>query len=185
MMKKMLVLAALVTAGCGEFPLYLNRDEGPAIQTETTGYVMSRTNVGYTVEVPFTFTNTTGRTIYLVHCRPGAGPGGASRVALAMTLERQQEGGWKPAWGSVVPQCLSPAIALQRGETYTDTLQVFAGHHGSNYYPQFDRSEIEGTYRITWRSWYYSWDPATYDWSNPVEREFTTSNRFHLKASGD
>src|SRR5690606_5694753 len=134
-----LALAVLV-AGCASVLEPPERDEDRPLQTDRLTYEIRRENDELRAEIPFTYTNRTGKTVFVVNCQGYAPP----------VLERLVGGEWRPAWAAVTMSCLSPPIVIEPGETYKETLVVYAAEPGTRKAPTFEVAEIEGIYRLVW-----------------------------------
>lgn len=162
---------ALAAAGCST-PRDPGGDDGASpLRTDRTAYTLERTARGLEVDIPFTFTNTTGRTVYVVNCNGIAPP----------SLVKREGRDWVTAWSPAVPLCLSPPIVIEAGTTYADTLDVVAGAPGSNVQPQFMVDEVEGTYRLVWGGVVYDYDADRQGFGEPVPAELRVSNTFVLR----
>ena len=112
----------------------------PLLQTDALTYELVRDDSGFTVSIPYTFTNRTGGSVYLPNCRGG----------FWLHLEREDEGDWHAAWSPFLLLCLSPPIVIEEDEVWVDTLEVWGGLPGGNVWPRFDVADPAGTYRIVW-----------------------------------
>jgi hypothetical protein len=92
-------------------------DDQRLIQTESSAYQLQRKGIALTTEIPHTFTNRTGRTVYLSNCNG----------AFSILLEREDEDRWKTAWAPWRQTCLSPPIVIEANTVFHDTLQF--GEH--------------------------------------------------------
>lgn len=146
-----------------------NRDA--PLQTERAVYELQeddRGNLG--VEIPFSYHNRTGKTVYLVNCRGAVPP----------SLQRWQEGAWETVWSAVRLLCLSPPIEIAPDAVYEDTLRVFAAPHGSNAGPQFEVPEPAGTYRLIWDMAVHDYDFDDPPSGTPLPLSDRVSNSFEL-----
>ena len=114
--------------------------DSPLLQTDSTAYDLVQTENDLHVSIAYAFTNQTGGRVYLVNCNG----------AFALHLERNEGDEWQTAWSPVLPACLGPPIVIAEDEVWRDTVEVRAGLHGSNLFPQFDVADPSGTYRIVW-----------------------------------
>jgi hypothetical protein len=140
-------------------------DDQRLIQTESPAYQLQRKGIALTAEIPYTFTNRTGRTVYLGNCNG----------AFSILLEREDEDGWKTAWAPWRQTCLSPPIVIEANTVFHDTLYVWgAPADSTNISPHFDQDEPSRVYRIVW---------GTGLWFNAVliNRNWRISNRFTLR----
>lgn len=115
-------------------------DEMP-IQTNDLEYELTPDWIGLSVDIPYTYTNRTGRRVYVVNCNGSFG----------IRLIREQDGAWITAWAPVLNLCLSPPIVIEPNATFTDTLFAWGAPPDSTHYgPNFDLADPSGTYRIEW-----------------------------------
>lgn len=147
------------------------REPGHPLQTDRLEYRVRRANDGLATEIPFSYTNETGRTVYVVNCNRIVPP----------VLEKSVKGEWVTAWGAAVPECLSPPIVIEPGAEYVDTLRVFAGLPANNVYPKFRVAEVEGIYRLVWTRVVYDYDTTRPDFGEPLSLEDRVSNEFLLR----
>jgi hypothetical protein len=176
-----LAIAGLVI-GCGPLsgPVTAPPDHGNAplpveapLQTDRLVYQLQRDSGGHVrVEIPFTYHNTTGETVYLVNCRGAVPP----------SLEKWQAGQWVVAWTPVLLMCLSHPIVIESDVVYSDTLRVSAARQGSNEYPQFEVPDLEGTYRLVWPMPVHEYDFDNPPSGRPLPLESRISNNFELRA---
>lgn len=133
------------------------RADGPHYLLEPTGIAG-----GLGVEIPFSYTNTSRRALYLENCNGHVGP----------DLQKRTRGGWATVWGAGRDDCLSRAIVIPPGETFRSTLRVAAYPPGSEISPSFSAAEISGTYRMVWLPYsvrvLWSSDPAVDHMGYPV-----------------
>lgn len=158
------IVAALSLAACE--PVAPDVDGG--IVTGRDSYVLQRTDSGIEGTIDHTFTNRTDETAYVVNCLGGH----------SLSLERWQGGEWVLAWSPVVLGCLSEPIVIEPGGAHSDTVNVFAGHRGSNLYPQFKVREIEGTYRLVWHDIVHDYDDGH---GTPLPLRDRVSNTFRIE----
>lgn len=162
-------LLAPLALACG-LPLDPERETDRPLQTDRLTYTLETVDLGLEVLIPFTYTNRTGDTVFVVNCNGNAPP----------SLEKHESGDWVPAWGAVVDLCLSPPIVIAPGEAYTDTLEVFGGFPDSDAHPQFTVDDVEGVYRLLWRP-LHDYDPDRQGFGEPVPLDDRISNRFRLR----
>ena len=142
----------------------LSLESEPLIQTDSPEYRLQPYGAGWRVQIPYTFTNRTGRTVYLANCNGGFG----------LHLDRDDNGTWRTAWSPVLLLCLSPPIVIGRHARFTDTLCVQGARPGTDVRPEFDLDDPSGTYRIVWDAAYSSSGPD-------IPLEARISNRFVLR----
>jgi hypothetical protein len=133
--------------------------------------MLRRSDLGLEGEIPFSYTNTTGETVYVVNCNEFVPP----------MLEKQEGDMWVPAWGAAVPDCLDPPIVIQPGETYGDTLSIFSAHADRNMVPIFEVEDVEGIYRLVWPDVVYNYDMNRPGFGDPLPVQARISNRFVLR----
>jgi hypothetical protein len=174
MLTKTLLLApaVLLVLGCAPGSEHLlGLQQSPPITTDRATYELAASSIGWETTIGFTFTNPRADAVYLVNCR---------RI-YAIVLEKEVEGRWVPGWGNITPQCLSPAIEVQPGATWTDQVHVFAGLPGSNNRPQFAFEHPQGTYRLVLEP-LVSFDPDRYPFGPSLPLEQRISNSFDIIA---
>lgn len=166
-----IVLAGIVVA-CGA--VTAAEEHGDAsLRTDANVYQLQRDSRGnLTVEIPFTYHNTTGKTVYLVNCNGAVPP----------SLEKWQDGEWVAGWNPVVLLCLSPPIQVPPNGVYEDTLRVLAAPYGSNAGPQFEVADPDGTYRLVWHVALHDYDLDDPPAGTPLPLENRLSNSFDLRA---
>lgn len=147
------------------------RESGLPLQTEGLEYELRSTGQGLEVGIPFSYRNATGQTVYVVNCNRIAPP----------SLEKEEGGQWIHAWSAVVPDCLSPPIVIEPGQTYTDTLRLFAGHPSNNTYPKFEVGDVDGIYRLVWHQVVHDYDEDRQGFGDPLALEERISNAFVLQ----
>ncbi len=148
------------------------RDDERLLQTESLVYELQPDWIGLRTEIPYTFTNRTGRTIYLVNCNG----------VFSAHLERENEGEWKIAWSPVIPLCLSSPIVIDQNTVFHDTLHIWGAppdsiHHG----PNFDLADPSGVYRIVWSTGLTSFDANAQPFGPMIKLDWRVSNRFTLQ----
>jgi hypothetical protein len=125
--------------GCGD-STGLSQPDAPLIQTDAPEYFLQSDWIGWSADIPYIFTNRTGATVQLPNCNGG----------FSLHLERKDRGVWRTAWSPVLLMCASPAIVINRGSRFADTLHVWGAPPSASAYPQFDTEHPSGTYRIVW-----------------------------------
>lgn len=171
-MRKIPILTmAMLLVSC-DLPLESDAIEsGGPLQTDRSEYELRRTDQRLEVEIPFTYTNVTGETVFVVHCDGIAPP----------SLEKRVDDRWVHAWSAVVPQCLSEPIEIGPGATYADTLVVYAGLPTTRLAPQFQVAPVDGVYRLVWHSVVHDYDADRPGFGEPLELAYRVSNSFVLK----
>ena len=90
------ILAAASLSACSQEFLGLGGQEA-RFRPDSPSYTLQTTTNGLRVDIPFAYTNRTGRTLYVVNCNRIVPP----------VLEKLVDDEWVVAWGAAVPQCLS------------------------------------------------------------------------------
>lgn len=171
------MFAAAVCVSCARQPLDLDAAaavEGDApLVTSAGAYVLTESGGGFATEIPVTFHNVTGATLYIVNCRG----------ALAPTLERQTDAGWQRFWTSVQLLCLSPPIVIAPNASIADTVRVWGALPGRNAEPSFRDEDLDGTYRIVLDNVVHNYDAShtAGRFGDPVPLEQRVSNTFRLR----
>lgn len=144
--------AACLAGACARDVSTSDGDAGAAIRTDRLEYAARPVAGGVAFDVPFTYTNRSADSVFLVNCQIGirVGEQVVRRVALAMELEKRSGGAWKPVWGAITDLCLSPPVWVAPGASYTDTLRVFGGRPGGHAGPELEVAEVAGEYRLAW-----------------------------------
>lgn len=168
----LLVGVALALSGCGG-PTLPERDEEAPIQTDRLAYELVPADdglPGVETVIGYEFTNRTGAPLYIVNCNG----------ATAQVLEKRVDGEWVVVWGNVIPQCLSPAIVIEPGQTIPRELEVFGGDPGCNCAPTFTVEERSGVYRLVLPDVLSSFDPDARPFGTPLPKADRVSNEFRL-----
>ena len=163
----------LLSVSCEDHPVAFQAGSIVAFAADQENYTLDRTTDGYRVEIPFTYHNRSGRTIYVVNCNGAAPP----------VLEKNKGETWTVAWSGGAPDCLSPAIEIRNGSTYHDTLHVFAADPTTGIRPRFEDGEPQGTYRLLSNSLLWSFDASTYPFGEDIPVELRQSEPFLLQTS--
>lgn len=166
--RPVLLLALLLACGTPSEP---SEPSDQLIRTDHAVYELRSTEYGLEVEIPFTFENRTGRTVYVVNCHEHT----------TRLLEKRVDGEWVHAWAGAVPLCLSSPIVIAPEATYRDTLQVFAGNPSNNMFPKFEVQEASGTYRLVWYGVLRNYDHDRQGFGDPVPLAQRISNTFQLE----
>lgn len=167
-----LAASSLLLGGCADSGILglVLEDAGTEFRTDSGRYTLGIQEGVATLEIPFTFRNHTGRTIYVVNCNGLAPP----------VLEKREGERWVVAYVPAVPACLSPAIEIRDHETYHGTVHVQAWLPASLHRPKFEVDELEGTYRLVWHGVLYDFDPNRYPFGEEVELELRTGEEFFI-----
>ncbi len=131
-----LVGSALLT-GCG-LPTVPERNPEAAIQTDRLDYSLVLGETDWTATIIAIYTNTTGQTAFLPRC----GTGGPRWV-----LQRHEDSNWESVFGPACPDIFSVPIAVEPGESRTDTIAI---HNpvSTRIVPRIRPDKITGTYRL-------------------------------------
>ena len=155
-------------------------DGTPLLQTESLEYELRSDGIGLSAEIPYVFTNRTGRPVYIVNCRG----------YFLLHLEKEVDGEWTFAWGPGVNACLSDPIVVEANETFIDTISVWGTPPDRiNTGPNFHVDDPDGVYRIVWDDALSSFTedapPVQDDVFSPfgpqIPLEWRISNRFTLR----
>lgn len=137
-----LALAVTLTTGCApegageaETPL-----QGLSFGATQPRYPASWSGEEWAIDVDFSFTNTSGTSLYLPACPDARSP----------ALERWEDGAWVPAYTPPAAECGEPPAAIAAESTWTDTLRVRAGVPADGAAPQLAPGRVEGSYRLVW-----------------------------------
>lgn len=160
------LLVLVPAAACENGPVDIG---SPLLQTEQEAYELRPAGKGFATEIAYEFENRTGGRVYLVNCLGGFG----------LALDRWEGGEWVRAWSPVLRSCLSPAIVIEDGEVFSDTLHVWGALPGTNAGPAFDTADPSGAYRIRWIEAYPS-DRDDLGSAHPIPEEYRVSNSFQL-----
>ena len=167
----LLCSAALLACGDPTGPGEYDALGEPAgfFRTSSTGYRLESGEIAAKGEIPFSYKNTTGRTLYIVNCRGEVPP----------SLEKLEDDEWVHAWSAVTMRCLSAPVVIGPGETYRDTLRVWgAWHDVERYGPNFEVPEVEGRYRLVWHHVLWSFDANAQGFGPEIPKELRVSNEF-------
>jgi hypothetical protein len=136
----------------------IERDAGAAVQTDSLVYHFERQGDRYSVAIPFTYRNDTGRTISIVNCHGG----------LNIGLEKRIDGRWQAFYWPVLLMCLSQPITIARGATYASTARIAGALPGRNTVPDFASAELDGEYRLVWADLVHGYDSDRQDFGDRV-----------------
>ena len=112
----------------------------------------------YRAEIPFRYTNATGRTLVITGCKPPRPP----------LLEWWNGVEWRAAFDHIELLCLSPPFVIAPGTVIVDTLRLMVARDsitptGRRIGPHWEASRGVGEYRLVWSLQ----DPAPRDASDP------------------
>ena len=165
-----LFAAPLLLLGACEDTTMPDLGETALLQTDRDEYVLVEDGAPYTTRIPYTFRNTTGRTVFLANCNGYVAPG----------LQQWDGDEWGPGWSPLENLCLSLPVEIAPGELFEDTLYVFGYGQGGGIYPQFQTPNIEGVYRLSWHRARFDYDAADSS-GTPMPEKYRVSNAFRLR----
>ena len=162
--------AMLALTACSDGFLGIGESDA-TFRPDGEAFTLTATNAQVRGEIPFSYTNSTGRTIYVQNCNRIVPP----------VLEKKIDGAWITVWGAAVPQCLSAPIVIRDGDTYRDTLEVVGGFSDGNVLPKFLAPQIDGTYRMRWENVFWTADHSGYPYNSQIPRDLRTSSEFRIE----
>ena len=170
----LLCAAAMVLSALG-CELTTPEVKDTALVTDGTSFRLDTVTVGgnlwYLGEIPYSFTNRTGSTVYIPNCRG----------SFIVSLEMQESGERVRAWTAIPPLCLSAPIVIESSEVWETTLTV-GGCVVGNCAPRIRLPRTAFTrYRIVWHEALSSYDPNGPPWGERIPLEERVSNRFTLR----
>jgi hypothetical protein len=171
----LLGFAAAFVAGCNDpaspdWPPAITRDTTALFQTDSVAYGLVHRAGAYSMVVDATFTNRTAGPIYISNC------GGATGIYL----QKSTSAGWQIVRSPVLPACLSPPIIVGVGATRDFVVDLVGGEPGSNLYPQYSTTDLNGEYRLLWDGAFSSYD-ANSGTGAPVPESSRVSNHFVVR----
>lgn len=135
-------LAALVAAGCARpADPPAGADARPAIELEADTVVVRTADDELSGTLVATYTNRTGRPVYLGTCGTRDSPG--------FTMDKQVGGRWVLGYDPVCPLTAGPPLEVRPGESRIDTLRL-RDILRPNFYRNFQTPEVPGTYRVAY-----------------------------------
>jgi hypothetical protein len=142
---RMATASFLLLLGCNAITgLWNDRDVTASFQTHHSEYRWEEVSVGdaagLKVNIPFTYTNQRDDTIYIANCE-GRTP---------KRLEMMYQGRWRNVFSPIVGACDDPAITIPPRQTYTVTIVLLGLYPSHGIYPQFETTELDGLFRISW-----------------------------------
>ena len=165
----LLAVPAVLLAACDGVTLPDIGDDA-LLETDRHAYVLVEDGAPFTTQIPYTFHNTTGRTVSLVNCNGYIGP----------ALQKWDDGEWVAGWAATENLCLSAPVEIAPGEVFEDTLHVYAYGYGGRISPQFTTPDVEGTYRLAWYRARIDYDLDSGNGS-PLPASPPVSNPFRLQ----
>jgi hypothetical protein len=163
-------LTILTVAGCASLIEPPGLADDPLLRTSGQVYELEDDGFGLGTEIPYTFTNRTGATIYIVNCNG----------AFGLRLDRWDGEEWVHGWSPAIPQCLSQPIVIEPNGVYASTIHVWAGYPNGDVHPKWDMRDPGGHYRIVWIDALASYQSDTYPFGSQIPEVFRVSNTFLL-----
>ena len=150
--------------------------EDTALVTDGTSFRLDTATVSgnliYRGEIPYSFTNRTGSSVYVRTDCLGS---------IHRGLEMHEDGEWESIMGQVLVACEGAPIVIEPDEVYRTTLKVAACKVGSCA-PKIRLSPNASTpYRIVWYEALFSYDYDEYPPGELIPLEERVSNRFTLR----
>ena len=138
----------------------IDRDTTAPVQTKALVYELTQPQEAwFAAEIPFEFTNDTGRTISIVNCSGG----------LATSLEKNVNGTWVQFYDPALLMCLSPPIHIPSGETFEGTAKIYGALPGQNASPEFGSADLDGEYRLVWGNLVQDYDEDAPGFGKPLD----------------
>lgn len=134
------LLTVALTSACGTPDILQSADVGTPIRTDSAVYHVRTTEYFHDLTIEATYTNLTGKTVYIPGCHSPDPP----------VLEKWQEDKWVTAYAPVVLLCLGSPVIIGAGDVYAYTYRISAART-PNTSPRFEVAELPGTYRLVWR----------------------------------
>lgn len=137
--------SATLASGCRETPVQPDpelRADGDtvAFHTDAASYTLTRGAHGYNGRIVAVYVNRTGKPVYIANCN------GTSTV----TLEKWENGAWRPAYSPPTFLCLSLPMDVPPGGTQqfeVNLADAFARPDGT----RASEAEVRGQYRAVWQ----------------------------------
>lgn len=150
------------------------RDASLALQTDGLRYELRVGDSFWEAEIPFSFTNPTDDSVYVVGCRGPSPP----------SLQRLEDGKWVLGWDPLVFNCLDlPPFSIGPRERYSGTLFLVAAFPDAAADPKFVFDPPDGIYRLVWMP-RASFDERTPGFGPLLPLEQRISNSFALVRPG-
>ena len=167
-----LLALGILVSGCDGFDLSTRSNKSridgtsTSIKTSQSVYALRLTPDFLELDVEFTFTNPTSRSVFIFGCNGRSQP----------MMEKREGDQWIAAWIPSQELCLTlPADSVGAGETITDTLIVRAGRH-QDYSPRFLVGSVPGEYRLVWDV--YSGSATNFNGADKLPLEHRISTPF-------
>jgi hypothetical protein len=128
---------------------------------------------GYTATFPYTYTNRSGDSVYLVNCNGDVSP----------ALQRRVGDRWEDWWIPATNGCLSPPVVIAPGGTYHDTAGVHISSQDGRFFTELTSAEPGTKYRLVWHQALASFDAKHTGGSfgRALAIEHRVSNEFELR----
>jgi hypothetical protein len=146
--------------------------DSAALQTSEGRYELQDAGAAWRVRILATFTNRTGRTVF-VHTAGGNQP--------TYHLDRLENGTWTLGFAPVELLIATPPRLIPPGSSQTDTITVLAAKPGRGE-PRFTSATIAGTYRLVYDLYgTETADGVVSNLSDPLPLELRASNPFEIR----
>jgi hypothetical protein len=159
------VALAGAPAGCGQASVQPTHDAA-VFQTDREAYTPVRTRWGFEVVILFTYSNTTGDSLYIINC---------NRI-LPITLEKRDGDEWRTPVVSAYPACLSEPMVIAPRSQLVDSVRVLAGT------AETPDTMIAGTYRLVWHGLVRDYHMNRAGAADSIPSARRVSNTFRLRA---
>lgn len=136
-------------------------------QTSQHHYGVQRIADGIAVNIPYTYRNVTGDSVYFTNC---------NRI-IVPSLEKRTGDTWSSVWIGPSPACRSAPVVVPPDGEHRDTVRVLSG---PDMFPQLSVPEIDGTYRLVWHGVVHTYHSDAPGPGTPLPQEERTSNEFTL-----
>ncbi|MBC8145727.1 MAG: hypothetical protein H7X80_09075, partial [bacterium] len=131
-------LGAIMLSSCNAPQIQTNDVDSVAVDTTASvapaipvrEIQARRVDFGYAAVIPYTYTNRSGDSVYLVNCNGDVSP----------SMEQFIEGQWKKVWQPATNGCLSRPVVIAPGASYSDTLHMGVQPHDSAFFAYLDSS---------------------------------------------
>lgn len=145
--------------------------EAPPVHTSEETYEAVSGADELTVTIPFTYTNTTGQTVYINRCQVPDPP----------SLQKELNGTWRTIYAPPRLLCLGPPVVVEAGSRYEGELDVRASMD-PNTQPRWETERVPGTYRLVLNV-FGELEPGG-SGINPLDLEQRVSNTFAITEGG-
>jgi hypothetical protein len=112
-----------------------------SLRTDSTEITVYHSDIAYSAEIGFVYTNTTSKPVAKAGCGSPPFP----------DLEKKVNEKWVMAYNPAYLMCLTrPDFSLRSGQSYHGVLRFNAFDRGHNTLPILAVDSIDGTYRLRW-----------------------------------